>query len=102
MLKRHYLKYLPLVIAAAGIATFVGTRSFADGHAMGSDGGHGHWGAGYGRGPWGGPTGMTGPDASNDPRRQWVADMHRSLHEAETKSTEPTNSTPLTTPPTAG
>jgi len=35
MLKRRYLKYLPLVIAAAGIATLVGTRSFADGHAMG-------------------------------------------------------------------
>jgi EF-hand domain pair/EF hand len=45
MLKRRYLKYLPLVIAAAGIATFVGTRSFAEGHAMGPDGGHGgHWG----------------------------------------------------------
>ncbi len=44
MFKRRYLKYLPLVIAAAGIATFVGTRSFADGHAMGPDGGHGHWG----------------------------------------------------------
>jgi EF hand domain-containing protein len=44
MLKRRYLKYLPLAIAAAGIATFVGTRSFADGHAMGPDGGHGHWG----------------------------------------------------------
>jgi Ca2+-binding EF-hand superfamily protein len=45
MLKRRYLKYLPVVIAAAGIATFVGTRSFADSHAMGPDGGHGgHWG----------------------------------------------------------
>ena len=44
MLKRRYLKYLPLVIAAAGIATLIGTRSFADGHAMGPDGGHGHWG----------------------------------------------------------
>jgi len=44
MLKRRYLKFLPLVIAAAGIATFVGTRSFADSPAMGRDGGHGHWG----------------------------------------------------------
>ncbi len=44
MLKRRYLKYLPLVIAAAGIATFVGTRSFADGHGMGPEGGHGRWG----------------------------------------------------------
>jgi hypothetical protein len=44
MLKRSYLKYLPLVIAAAGIATLIGTRSFADSHAMGPDGGHGRWG----------------------------------------------------------
>ena len=49
-------------------------------------GGHGHWGSGYGRGPWGGPTGTTGPDASSDPRRQWIADCHRSLHEAEAKA----------------
>ena len=34
MLKRSYLKYLPLVIAAAGIATLIGTRSFADSHTM--------------------------------------------------------------------
>jgi hypothetical protein len=71
-------------------------------------GGHwnsGHWNSGYGRGPWGGPgspTGMTGPDASTDPRRQWVADMHRSLHEADAKAGESTGSTPPTTPPTAG
>lgn len=68
-------------------------------------GGHGHWGAGYGRGPWGGPTGTSGPDASNDPRRQWVADMHRSLHEAESKAgdpSRPTSPTGPTNPPTAG
>ena len=44
MLKRRYLKYLPLVIVAAGIAALVGTRSFADSHAMGPDDRHGHWG----------------------------------------------------------
>ena len=44
MFKRSYLKFLPLVIAAAGIATFVGARSFADTPGMGRDGGHGHWG----------------------------------------------------------
>ena len=44
MLNRRYLKYLPLVIAAAGIAALVGTRSFADAPGMGRDGGHGHWG----------------------------------------------------------
>ncbi len=65
-------------------------------------GGHGYWGPGYGRGPWGGPTGMTGPDASNDPRRQWIADFHKSLHEAEAKPGEPTSSTNATNPPTAG
>ncbi len=68
-------------------------------------GGHGHWGSGYGRGPWGGPTGTSGPNASTDPRRQWVADMHRSLHEAEGKSIDPTSATDPTTPtnpPTAG
>ena len=43
MLKRRYLKYLPIAIAAAGIAALVGTRSFADGRAMGPDGGHSHW-----------------------------------------------------------
>ncbi len=46
MLNRRYLKYLPLVIAAAGIAALLGTRSFADTHAMGPEGGHGHWGRG--------------------------------------------------------
>lgn len=69
-------------------------------------GGHGHWGSGYGRGLWGGPAGMTGPDASSDPRRQWVADMHRSLHEAEgTTGTQPTSqpsSAGSTNPPNAG
>ena len=44
MLNRRYLKYLPLVIAAAGIAALVGTRSFADAPGMGRDGGRGHWG----------------------------------------------------------
>ena len=68
--------------------------------------GGGHWNSGYGRGPWGGPTGSTGPDASTDPRRQWVADMHRSLHEAEgttgAQPSNPTGSTTATPPPTAG
>ncbi len=70
--------------------------------------GGGHWNSGYGRGPWGspsGPAGTAGPDASTDPRRQWVADMHRSLHEAEAKTAQPAGSTDPTTPtspPTAG
>lgn len=64
-------------------------------------GGHGYWGPGYGRGPWGGPTGMTGPDASTDPRQQWIADYHKSLHEAESKP-DATSSTGPTSPPNAG
>jgi len=45
-------------------------------------------------------------DISTNPRRQWVADMHRSLHEAEgttgAQPTNPTGPTTPTTPPTAG
>jgi hypothetical protein len=49
------------------------------------------WGHGYGYGPgrWGyGPWMGSGPSAtgSGDPREQWVADMHRRLHEAEATS----------------
>jgi hypothetical protein len=48
----------------------------------------GPWGPGYGHGPWagrmgpGGPGGPDGPGAidPSDPRRQWVAELHRSLH----------------------
>jgi hypothetical protein len=88
---------------------FIGFLFFAfAGRRRAWGGGHGHWGAGYGRGPWGGPTGMsgmTGPDASNDPRRQWIAEFHKSLHEAEGRTGEPTTppaSTGPTTPPAAG
>lgn len=43
--------------------------------------GHRHgWGHGYGRGPWMGPTGPMSPGTDRD---QWVAEMHRRLHEAE-------------------
>jgi hypothetical protein len=41
--------------------------------------GHGGWGVG-GRGPWGGPGGPDGSGSSDDPRRRWVAEMHRQLH----------------------
>jgi hypothetical protein len=82
---------------------FVGLLFFAfAGRRRAWGSGHGHWGAGYGRGPWGGPTGMTGPDASSDPRRQWIADFHKRLHEAESKPGEPTGSTDPTNPSTAG
>jgi hypothetical protein len=55
---------------------FVGFVLFAIGGrrrawARGPMGGPGHWG---GHGPWG---------SDGDPRRQWVADAHRRLHEEE-------------------
>ena len=46
------------------------------GHGYGN--GPGRWG--YGRGPWMGPNGPMDPGSD---RHQWVADMHRRLHEAE-------------------
>ena len=56
----------------------------------GMTGGPGHWGGGSGR--WGGPGywagGPTG-DAT-DPRRSWIADAHRRLHEEEARSAGPT------------
>lgn len=65
--------------------------------------GHSHWGAGYGRGPWAGGSG-SGTDASNDPRRQWIAEFHKSLHEADAgtgRGTDTPPTAPPTTPPTA-
>jgi hypothetical protein len=63
--------------------------------------GHGHGGPGFGQGPWGdrmGPGGQ-GTDASSDPRRQWIADIHRGLHEEEAKMAAPTSPT---NPPATG
>jgi hypothetical protein len=47
--------------------------------------GHGPWGMHRAMGPgsWG-PGGSNG--SSDDPRRAWVAEMHRSLHEADAKA----------------
>jgi hypothetical protein len=44
MLERRHLKYLPMAIAAVGIAALLATRSFADDRPMGPDGGPGHRG----------------------------------------------------------
>lgn len=41
----------------------------------GMAGGHGRWG----HGPWAGPGG------EGDPRRQWIAEAHRRLHEEEAR-----------------
>jgi len=63
-------------------------------------GGHGPW---SGHGPWGSRS------AEGDPRRNWMSEMHRQMHEAEatrgatgaTAATGPTP-TPTDTNPTAG
>jgi hypothetical protein len=52
---------------------------------------HGPWGMRHAMGPGGwGPGGPAGPGAgsvpSGDPRRAWVAEMHRSLHEADAQA----------------
>ena len=55
------------------------------------------WGPGYGSGRWGGPWDATD---SGDPRRQWVADAHRRLHEEEARNAGTTPvSTTSTEPP---
>ena len=46
MFERRYLKYLPVAVAAVGIAALVGSRSFADDQPTrpdGGSGGRGHW-----------------------------------------------------------
>jgi hypothetical protein len=46
MFERRYLKYLPLAVAAVGIAALIGSRSFADDQPTrpdGGAGGRGHW-----------------------------------------------------------
>jgi len=60
----------------------------------------GPWGRGHGHGPWagpmgpGGPMGTGGPGGSSDPRRQWVAEMHRSLHAEDAAASRPPDPTP--------
>ena len=46
----------------------------------------GAWGPGRGHGPWAGRMGTVDP---SDPRRQWVADMHRRLHDEDTTLGKP-------------
>ena len=67
---------------------------------------HGPWGRGHGHGPWAGPMGpggpmspggpgsSGGPGGSSDPRRQWVAEMHRSLHADDAAASRPPDPTP--------
>jgi hypothetical protein len=69
---------------------FVGFVLFAIGGrrrawARGPMGGPGHWG---GHGPWG---------SEGNPRRQWVADAHRRLHEEEAAAGGTTGATGTTT-----
>jgi hypothetical protein len=54
----------------------------------------GPWGRGHGHGPWAGPMGPGGPGGSSDPRRLWVAEMHRSLHAEDAAANRPPDPTP--------
>jgi hypothetical protein len=49
------------------------------------------WGPGHGHGPWGG---RMGPGDPSDPRRRWVAEMHRRLHEEEAQDQQTPNAPP--------
>jgi len=51
----------------------------------------GSWGPGRGHGPW---AGQMGPGDPGDPRRQWVADMHRRLHEDDAAAGPATRGNP--------
>jgi hypothetical protein len=63
----------------------------------------GPWGAGHGHGPWAGRMGPGGPGDfgghgpgagdPSDPRRQWVAELHRSLHAEESGASRPADGT---------
>jgi len=58
----------------------------------------GPWGPGHGHGPWAGRMGPGGfgpggPTDPSDPRRQWVADLHRSLHAEEATADRPADTT---------
>ena len=55
----------------------------------------GPWGSGYGPGRWG-PWDATD---SGDPRRQWVADAHRRLHEEEARNAGTTSGSEAGTQP---
>jgi hypothetical protein len=68
---------------------FIGLLAFAFGGRRRGWGGGPGWGHGYGNGPTGDP---------NDPRRQWIADAHRRLHEEDARNS---GTTPPTAPPTA-
>jgi hypothetical protein len=68
---------------------FIGFMAFAFGGRR-----RGGWGHGYGPGRWG-PWDAT---ESGDPRRQWIADAHRRLHEEEARSAGPNPSTGANAP----
>jgi len=70
---------------------FIGLLAFAFG------GRRRGWGGGPG---WGGYGPGSGPMSSDDPRRQWIADAHRRLHEEEARAAGTTPGTaPGTQPP---
>jgi hypothetical protein len=53
------------------------------------------------RGPWGGPGRWGpgyGPMSGGDPRREWIADAHRRLHEEEAQNAFQAGDRPASTP----
>jgi hypothetical protein len=72
---------------------FIGFAVFAVGgrHRAGWGAGHGPWAGGTAGGHAGGPGSPLDP---SDPRRQWVADLHRRLHEEELGGGRPVDGSP--------
>lgn len=78
-----FLLFIGFVLFTVG-----GMRRRALGH--GPMGGPGRW---AGHGPWG---------TDGDPRRAWVADAHRRLHEEDARAAAGTSSSPSSTGSTTG
>ncbi|MCU0506525.1 MAG: hypothetical protein MUE82_12300 [Chloroflexi bacterium] len=69
-----------LFFAAAGMRRRAHARG-PWGHGWAGGGPRGPWsGAGATGGPAAGPEAPGGPASADDPRRQWIAEMHRRLH----------------------
>ena len=94
-----FLLFLMFFVAIPFFA-FAGMRRGGH-HGHGGPGAGGHGGPGA---PWmrGGPGSWSGGGpGADDPRRQWIADVHRSLHEADAASGAPA-ATGGTAPGTTG
>jgi hypothetical protein len=93
----HLFGFLFFLLFIGFVASMIAgrRRHWAGDGPMGMHGGPGRWGP---MGPMGGP-GRFGQMDENDPRRQWVAEAHRRLHEADAARAAGTGAAPTT--PTA-